>query len=276
MSGITGMYHLDGRPVDLALLTRMTESLAYRGPDARETWTDGPVGFGHTMLRTTDESLTERQPCSLDGQTWITADARVDARQDLVAELEASGRHYMKEANDPQLILHAYHAWGERCVEHLLGDFAFAIWDSTQQQLFCARDHFGVKPFYYAYVDGCIVFSNTLNCMRGHPAVSDRLNELAIADFLLFGLNQEPGTTTFADIQRLPPAHCLTWSQKSHSLRRYWQVPIEEPIRFKRQRDYVEYFLALLRLAVADRLRTNRIGVFMSGGLDSTGLAAVA
>jgi asparagine synthase (glutamine-hydrolysing) len=190
MSGITGIYRLDGRPVDPALLTRMTEFMAYRGPDARDMWSEGPVGFGHTMLRTTEESLTERQPCSLDGQIWITADARVDARQDLVAVLEARGRRYVKEANDPQLILHSYHVWGEQCVEYLMGDFAFAIWDGRQQRLFCARDHFGVKPFYYACVDGSLVFSNTLNCLRRHPAVSDKLNELALADFLLFGLNQ--------------------------------------------------------------------------------------
>jgi len=276
MSGIAGIYRLDGRPVDLALLTRMTEFMAYRGPDAQETWADGSVGFGHTMLRTTEESLTERQPCSLDGQIWITADARVDAQQDLVAELEARGRRKVKEATDAELIFHAYHVWGEDCVEHLMGDFAFAIWDGAQRQLFCARDHFGIKPFYYAAVDGALVFSNTLNCLRMHPAVSDRLNDLAVADFLLFSFNQEPGTTTFADIQRLPPAHCLTWSRQSHHLKRYWQIPVEEPIRLKRQRDYVEHFLALLRLAVADRLRTNCVGVCMSGGLDSTGLAAVA
>jgi asparagine synthase (glutamine-hydrolysing) len=276
LSGIVGIINLDGAPVDRQLLKQMTEFMAYRGPDAREMWAEGPVGFGHTMLRTTEESLTERQPCSLDGQIWITADARVDARQELVAELEARGRRHVKEANDAELILHSYHVWGEYCVEHLMGDFAFAIWDGTQRQLFCARDQFGVKPFYYAAADGALVFSNTLNCLRRHPAVSNQLNQLAIADFLLFGLNQDPATTTFADIQRLPPAHCLTWSPKSRFLRRYWQVPIEEPIRFKRQRDYVEHFLALLRLAVADRLRTNRLGVFMSGGLDSPGLAAVA
>ena len=115
-------------------------------------------------------------------------------------------------ATDVELILRAYHAWGENCVEHLLGDFAFGIWDSARQHLFCARDHMGVKPFYYAHIGQLVVFSNTLDCVRLHPAVSDKLNDLAIADFLILEVNQDPATTSFADIQRLAPAHRATWS----------------------------------------------------------------
>ena len=92
-------------------------------------------------------------------------------------------------APDSELILHAYAAWGEACVQHLRGDFAFAIWDARRKVLFCARDHFGVKPFYYAELDGVFIFSNTLDCVRLHPDVSGELNESAVADFLLFGLH---------------------------------------------------------------------------------------
>ena len=93
------------------------------------------------------------------------------------------------------------------------------------RRLFCARDHFGIKPFYYAQVLGGIVFSNTLDCIRLHPAVSDGLNEVAIGDFLLFGWNQDPSTTTFADIRRLAAAHTLTCEQGTSRARRYWTVP---------------------------------------------------
>jgi asparagine synthase (glutamine-hydrolysing) len=221
--------------------------------------------------------LAERQPCSLDGQVWITADARVDGRQELKQKLEANGRNELKTATDVKLILHAYHVWGEDCVDHLLGDFAFAIWDGRQGQLFCARDHFGVKPFFYAQKESTFVFSNDLNCLRLHPLVSDELNELAIADFLMFGRNQEFDTSAFVDIHRLSPAHTLTCRPGAPArTRRYWSMPISEPLRFKRPADYVERFRELFWQSVSDRLRTDRVGIWMSGGLDSSSVAAVA
>jgi asparagine synthase (glutamine-hydrolysing) len=158
----------------------------------------------------------------------------------------------------------------------LLGDFVFAIWDAPRRRLFCARDHLGVRPFFYAHVGRTVVFSNALDCVRIHPSVTDRLNDLAIADFLLFGFNQEFGTTVYAEIQRLPPAHTASWSSDGFALKRYWTLPIDEPIYYRRSTDYVERFRELLNTAVEERLRTNRLAVFMSGGLDSTTLAAVA
>lgn len=275
MSGIVGIVR-DGRPVNERLLRQMTDALTYRGPDRRGVWLDGLAGFGHTLLRTTFESEREQQPASLDGRVWITADVRVDGRKDLIQELESPERRNLHEASDPQLILHAYHAWGERCVEHLLGDFAFAIWDGWTRRLFCARDHFGVKPFYYARIPGGVVFSNTLDCVRLHPEVGDRLNELAIGDFLLFGHNHDHSTTTFADVQRLPPAHSLTYAAGTLRTTRYWSLPTNGAIRYRRSQEYVDHFREILRAAVADRLRLNQVGVWMSGGLDSTSITATA
>jgi asparagine synthase (glutamine-hydrolysing) len=276
MSGICGILNLDGAPVDRQLLEAMTEFMAYRGPEGRRTWIDGNVGFGHAMLRTTFELEREQQPCTLDGKVWITADARIDAQADLKRDLEARGRTGLKTATDPELILHAYHVWGRDCVEHLLGDFAFVIWDGPQRRLFCARDQMGVKLFYYARVRNSLVFSNTLNCVRAHPDVSDRLNDLAIADFLLFDMNQDMATTSFADIMRVPPAHYLECVDGALHTRRYWTLPIEEPIRFRRSSDYVERFRELFDAAVSDRLRADRVSVSLSGGLDSPAVAATA
>ncbi len=121
-----------------------------------------------------------------------------------------------------------------------------------------------------------VVISNTLDTVRIHPAITDRLNDLAIGDFLLFGFNQEFGTTVYADIQRLPPAHTASWSPEGFALKRYWTLPIDEPIYYRRSSDYIERFRELLNTAVEDRLRTNPLVVFMSGGLDSTALAATA
>lgn len=276
MSGIVGIINADGAPVDRDLLCRLTASLDYRGPDARAVWIDGHVGFGHTMLRTTDESVHERQPLSLDGNVWITADARVDGRAELRRELGGERVAGLDTATDVELILHAYRRWDTGCVDHLLGDFAFAISDGPKRRLFCARDHFGVKPFFYARVRNAFVFSNTLNCLRLHPGVSDTLNEVAIGDFLLFWQNQNPATTTFVDIQRLPGAHFLTWSADRLSVSRYWSLPVDGHIRYKRSSDYVDRFKEILRMAVDDRLRTTRVAVEMSGGLDSTSIAATA
>lgn len=282
MSGIVGIVHYDGAPVDRHLLGRMTGFMAFRGPDAQDIWVEGKVGFGHTLLKTTDEAEHEHQPFSLDGQVWIVADARVDGRRELIAQLKAHGHESVsQEAADVELIARAYQAWGESCVEHLLGDFAFAIWDGLQQRLFCARDHLGVKPFFYARLGEKLIFSSSLDCMRQHPGVSDRLNDLAIADFLLFDVNQDLATTSFADIQRLPPGHLATWSGSKTSgvetqVRRYWTFPIDEPVYFRQDNDYVDRFRELLDQAVDDRLRTRKLGVFMSGGIDSPALAATA
>jgi asparagine synthase (glutamine-hydrolysing) len=275
MSGIAGIFDRSGMRVERALLDALTRFLSYRGPDGRATWTDGCVGLGHTLLRTTPEARVERQPMGLDGR-WITADVRLDCRQELQARLEREGRKIGKHACDPELILHAYAAWGERCVEHLRGDFAFAIWDARRRELFCARDHFGTKPFYYAEIGDQLLFSNTLDCVRLHPDVSAELNEGAIADFLLFGLNCDTSTTTFRQVLRIPPSHCLAVSSESLRIWKYWTPPIDGRIRYGRADDYVEHFQELLHQAVADRIRTSRAGILLSGGLDSGAIAAAA
>ena len=276
MSGIVGIVNPASVPIDRRLLQQMADFMAYRGPDAQHIWTDHHVGFGHTMLRSTRESASERQPLTFDGSIWITADARVDGRRELIQKLEAKGRRSLFVATDAELILHAYHVWGEDCVQHLIGDFSFAIWDGEQERLFAARDHFGVKPFFYAHVEDCLVFGNTLSCVHLHPAVSNELNDLAIGDFLLFGYNQEVSTTSFAQIQRLPPAHYLSWSDGTLKINRYWDLPSDGEVRYRRRSDYVEHFLELFRAAVGDRLRGDRIWVWMSGGMDSTAVTAIA
>ena len=169
MSGIAGILNLDGSPVDGDLLGRMTAYLRFRGPDGQRAWAMKNVGFGHTLLRVTEETARGAQPFTLDGQRWIVGDARVDARQDLIADLRARGQQDVAfDAPDVELILRAYGVWGEDCVSRLLGDFTFAVWDEPRQRLFCARDQLGVKPFFYAQVGQTVLFSNTLDCIRLH------------------------------------------------------------------------------------------------------------
>jgi len=275
LSGIVGIYHHNGAPIERTLLQSLVDFMSYRGPDSRDCWMDRSIGLGHAMLRTTRESVGERQPSNLEGRFWITADARLDSRAELTAELQRSGRAVRPNAPDSELILHAYAIWGTPCVEHLRGDFSFGVWDTRNNQLFCARDHFGIKPFYYTQRQGLFVFSNTLNCMRMHPDVSRELNDAAIGDFLLFGLNYNTATTSFRDIQRLPPAHSLSISPEGINIKRYWAPPTDGRIRYSKPEEYVENFQSLLQAAVEDRLRTDRVGILLSGGLDSSSVAAV-
>jgi asparagine synthase (glutamine-hydrolysing) len=276
MSGICGLLRLDGEPIELQVLDRMTALLAFRGPDSQSTWREHCIGLGHSLLCTTSEPAQEHQPLTLDGKTWITADARVDGQKELRHKLASKGRTILATATDAELILHAYQAWGDDCLSHLIGDFAFAVWDGPRQRLLCARDHFGVKPFFYGRSGQELVFSNTLDCVRSHPRISNSLNELAIADFLMFDGNQDPGTTAFADIKRLPPGNCLVCSSAGIEVKRYWSLPVDLDVRYRSNDDYVEHFRMILEQAVSDRIRSDRIGVAMSGGLDSTSVAAVA
>src|SRR5690348_11617906 len=216
--------HGDNAPIEPALLKSLTDFLSFRGPDGREVCLDGAVGMGHALLRATHEAKTEWQPASLEGRYRIVADARLDAREELIDELKRAKRNLCSNATDCDLILQAYAAWGTPCIDRLQGDFSFALWDARHKQLFCARDHFGIKPFYYAQLGGVFLCSNTLNCLRHHPGVTDKLNDLAIADFLLFDVIREQEATSFADIQRLPPAHILVRDERGISVRRYWAL----------------------------------------------------
>ena len=279
MSGFVAMLNSDGSPCDVALLRQLTEFLAFRGPDAHDIRAEGSVGLGHALLRTTREAEHERQPLSLDEKVWIAADARVDGRKELIRALAREACNeppISSHAPDAELILRAYLAWGESCLDHLAGDFAFVIWDPSRRGLFAARDHFGVKPLFYSKTGSTLVISNTLDCIRQHPAVSDRLDDLAIADFLLFDGFQEPKATAFADIRRVPPAHLLTSEEGEISTRGYWELSVTEPVHYPQPSNYPERFSELLDAAVADRLRSESAGVLMSGGLDSTTVAASA
>ena len=275
MSGIAGVVALDGEPLDSALPARMAAFLAARGPDGNRSWAAGPAGLAHALLRTGDVGEDAPQPLSLDGQTTIVADARIDAREELVRELRGAGIQASVDAPPAELILHAVRAWGDDAPRHLLGDFAFAVWDARRRRLFCARDPLGVKPFYYARTFRAFVFSSSLDCVRLHPAVGGELDEEWIADFLVHGDPQSPDSTVYAAVRQLPPAHTLVVQDGRITLRRWWSLPADaEPLRLRGPREYAEAFMDVLREAVADRLPRDRAGILLSGGRDSTALAA--
>jgi asparagine synthase (glutamine-hydrolysing) len=274
MSGVAAIGLRHEAPVQQALLASMERVLTQRGPDRTGRWTGNRFALVHTLFRTVDESAREEQPLSFDGQVWITADARIDAREELIAKLHAHARPASLQEPDVHLILHAFHVWGTACLEHLLGDFAFVIVDTRMQKIFAARDHLGVKPLFWATVPDGIVVSNMLDCVRCHPQVTDTLNDSWICDFLLFGWNTDVAASAFADIHRLPPAHRLEWTPEGMKIERYWTLTVPEIVRRRRQRDYIEAFTEVFRQAIADRLRTDKVVISLSGGIDSSSIAA--
>lgn len=278
MSGVFGIFNQDGAPTTEPELRDMASLLTRRGPDGTGIWHVGCAGLGHTLLATTPELVFERQPLR-DPATGcvITADVRLDNRDELLAALGLSDRAAI--IGDAGLILAAYLAWGETCPARFLGDFAFVIWDPRHRTLFCARDQFGMRPFYYHHTPGrFLVFASEPKAILVLPQTPYRINEGRIADFLVMKLEGIDKTSTFfEEVYRLPPAHTLTAKPEGVKLRRYWTLEPGPELRLASNEAYAEAFLDVFREAVRCRLRSaGQVGSMLSGGMDSGSVVAVA
>ncbi len=276
MSGIVGIYNLNGRPVERTEIQRMLGSIAHRGPDGSGIWTDGPVGLGHRMLWTTPESLQEKLPLtSKSGDLVITADARIDNREELIPTLDLNGRP-RETITDSEIILAAYEKWGEKCPEKLLGDFAFAIWDKGRQIVFCARDHFGVKPFYYHRSEKILAFASEIKGILHVSDVPRRLNELAVGYFLA-RIVEDKAITFYEGILRLPPGQTMTIDHGKISINSYWSLDPTRKLKLGSNDEYAEAFREIFKEAVRCRLRSAfPVGSMLSGGLDSSSIVCMA
>jgi asparagine synthase (glutamine-hydrolysing) len=228
------------------------------------------------MLWTTGESLHEKLPLvSPKGDLVLTADARIDNREELIALL-GFGKIATERITDSQLILAAYEKWGEHCPEKLLGDFAFVVWDGHNQTLFCARDHFGMKPFCYHFQAGRIfAFASEVKAIFCLPDVPHQLNEIRIADHLASYVGDK-SMTFYREIFRLPPSHSLTVDLRGARLRQYWSLDPNREIHYSSDQEYAEEFRRIFTEAVRCRLRSSYpIGAELSGGLDSSSVVCV-
>lgn len=277
MSGICGIVRLDGAPVAAGELAPMLALLERRGPDGTGQWQGTGVALGHTNLATTPEAVVERLPLthSPSGCT-ITADVRLDNREDLIPALGLGGEQ--RVIGDGELILHAYLKWGEDCPKHLLGDFAFAIWDERHRKLFCARDHMGMRQLVYSHAPGkAFVFATEPRAVVAHPDVPRSLNEARVADFLLDLEGLDHTSTFFEDVLRLPPAHTLSLDAMGLAVERYWQLQAPPELHLASDAEYEEAFRAVFTKAVECRLRTaGPVGAMLSGGVDSASVAVTA
>ncbi len=277
MSGFIMIYNTDNKPVQPRLLSYLVESLKFRGPDKQKIWIDNNIGMGHALFRTTYEAEYENQPATIDNKVWITCSARIDDRDNLVNKMGLKQSLDLSKTPDSELILHAYRKWGEDCLDHLLGDFAFAIWDSRVEKLFCARDRFGMRALYFTQKKNTIIICNSIHTVLQHPYITKELNKKAIGGFLLMDDHTwiDPTITSFKNINSLSPAHKLVFKDGKTIIQKYWDVPFDIPIlTYKKESDYIEHFQEIFETAIKERLRTSSVVISMSGGMDSTSIAA--
>ncbi len=276
MSGLAAIARLDGRAADPELLDRMTAALAHRGPDGEGRWVDGGVGLGHRLLATTPESLGEKQPVNDEsGERRLVWDGRLDNRDELLADLGLVAGEATRWS-DPELVLAAYRRWGLGAFPRLLGDFALALWDAGTRTLFCARDAFGVRPLYYHWDGKRLLVASETGALFADPGIPRRPDEAMIADYLLMGV-RDPERSFFAGVNQLRPAHVLRLDANGPRIERYWDADPSRELCYAREDDYLDEFRELFRQAVRRRLRaTAPVGLLVSGGIDSTLVAAMA
>jgi len=277
VSGIVGIVHADGRPADPELLDRMSAAVAHRGPDRAGRWIDGPAALGHRLLATTRGALAERAPVAdPSGTCRLVWDGRLDNREELGALLP--GGAAAPGATDAALVLGAYRRWGAACVERLLGDFAFALWDAPARSLLCARDRIGVRPLHYTWDGRTLrVASAIAPLLAGAERPAEPDDEMVLAFLLREFRPEDHGRTFVRDVHRLPPGHALVVRDGGLRRWRYWAPDPAREIRYARDEEYVEHFTALFERAVADRLRTDwPVGALLSGGLDSSAIVCAA
>ena len=277
MSGIIGIVGLAQKPPNRSSLERMRAALKHRKKDGYGSWHDHSACFGHLMLHSTPESLHETLPWQDPiSSLVIVADARIDNRPDLISSLNID-RASTEFLPDSHLILAAYRKWDEDCVLHLLGDFAFAIWDPANRTLFCARDHLGIRPFYY-HAGESFAFASSALAVRQAPGVPQAFNQGRIADYLVQELEGVDKTSTFfKHIFRLPPAHTARLESGRLRLRQYWLLDPEFELNLTSDEAYLEAFNEVFTSAIDIRLRCNgQPASMLSGGIDSSSIVGWA
>jgi asparagine synthase (glutamine-hydrolysing) len=268
MCGIAGITWKDE-----ALVARMTKVIAHRGPDQDGIYTDEFVSLGHRRLSIIDLSEHGRQPMSNeDGSIWVTFVGEIYNFQELRPVLEGLG-HTFRSRTDTEVIVHAYEEYGPACVERFNGMFAFAVWDKKRRELILARDRLGVKPLYYYAQDERLVFASEIKAIVQVPEVKREINPQALYHYVGYEFVPAPDTM-FRQVHKLPPGHYLRYKDGKTEMVRYWDL------QFRQQAHSREYYEQTLRDMLTESVRKRLIsdvplGVFLSGGLDSSAVVAL-
>ncbi len=258
---------------DKELAIQMTNVIAHRGPDQDGIYTDESVSLGHRRLSIIDLSEQGRQPMSNeDGSVWVIYNGEIYNFQELRERLEAKG-HIFRSRTDTEVIVHAYEEYGPDCVQWFNGMFAFAIWDRPKQELILVRDRLGIKPLYYALPGQKLVFASEMKAILQVPDVERAINPQALYHYVGYEFIPAPDTM-FQDIHKLPPGHYLRYKEGKAELIQYWDVQFQTAAHPREY--YEEKMRELLTESVQKRLISDvPLGVFLSGGLDSSAVVAL-
>lgn len=277
MCGICGIVNFN-QPgsIDVAVLDRMTRSMQHRGPDDQGLYHDQYVGLGARRLSIID-LVTGNQPITNEARThWIVFNGEIYNYRELREHLLHLG-HEFQTTGDTEVILHLYEEYGQNCTTYLNGMFAFAIWDQTQQSVFIARDRVGIKPLYYTQIGSTLIFGSELKVVLTHPMVKRRIDLNALNEYLSYEYVPTP-SSIIRDVAKLPAGHTLTFSQnKGLDIAPYWDVRLaaSEQLPPVDYRDYVSQLQHKLEACVTQEMVSDvPVGVLLSGGLDSSAVAA--
>ena len=277
MCGICGIFIFDKtQRVDREVLSDMNRQIAHRGPDDDGFFVDGNVGLAMRRLSIID-IRTGHQPLSNeDGSIWIVFNGEIYNHGDLRKDLMSRGHRYRTQS-DTETIVHLYEEYGKNCVQYLRGMFAFAIWDRARRSLFIARDRLGIKPLYYRYQGDTLLFGSEIKTILNHPRVKPEFNRGTLAEYLAFGYiaGEE---TMYAGINKLLPGHTLILDEDKGALQiePYWDLNIQSDDGNRPYEHYVSEYRERLENCVSSHLMSDvPLGVFLSGGLDSSAVAAL-
>jgi asparagine synthase (glutamine-hydrolysing) len=273
MCGIVGIVRNDTKPVDEALLARMSTAIRHRGPDDEGFYVKGSIGLGIRRLSIIDIKGGQQPIHNQDRTAWIVFNGEIYNYRELREKLEKLG-HTFYTNSDTEVIVHAYDRYGAECPKHLRGMFAFAIWDERSQELFLARDRVGKKPLLYAQLNGQFVFGSEFSSLLLHPDISREVNFEAIHYYLSFMCVPAP-LSAFRAIKKLEPGHILRWRKGEIKIERYWQPDFSRKLKISEE-EAGERTLEVLREAVRVRLMSEvPLGAFLSGGIDSSAVVAL-
>jgi len=280
MCGIVGICHLNGKTVSPVQLTNMTDSIAHRGPDGQGQFIEGPIGFGHRRLSIIDLSPAGRQPMmDNSGDLIITYNGEMYNFQNLKIELEALGYHF-RSRTDTEVVLNAYAQWGEKCLERFNGMFAFAIYDKRRQEIFLARDRYGIKPLYYLSQGKLFIFASEQKAILAHAEVQPEIDHEALIEYFTFQ-NIFTDKTLIKGIKMFPAGSWARLSLTSDDVClkpvHYWDFDFREPDQPATEPEYLEELDRLFRQAVTRQLVSDvEVGSYLSGGMDSGSITAIA
>lgn len=277
MCGFAGVLRTDSQPVAAATIATMSATIAHRGPDGDGIWVDGPIGLGHRRLAIIDLTAGGHQPMT-NADLVIVYNGEVYNFHALRAELAAAG-HRFQSSSDTEVVLHAFEEWGPACLDRFNGMFAFAVWDKRKRQLFLARDRYGVKPLYYRWNGQSVIFASEIKAILAHPGVHRAVSHPALNQYFTFQ-NILSDLTLFEGIRILPPGHHLTIDADGTAgptLRRYWDFPLSPSMAGVSLEEASEEVGRLFAKSVTSQLVSDvPIGCYLSGGLDSGSITAVA